>query len=161
VAANGSRTLYTPHFFVNGRELRDRSRVEATIRSQNARAAAATIRIEAQATRDRRLHVALRVTDARASRPDAPLALYGALTESGLENRIGAGENRGAVLAHDHVVRHWLGPVPIAAGAAQLERVLELTPEQAAKGMSVAAFVQDTRSAEVLQAVATEPCKSS
>ena len=161
VAANGGRTLYTPHFFVNGRELRDRSRLDSAIRAQNAQGAAAAIRIDASPSAEGRLRIALRVDGARPSRPDSPLALYAAVTESGLSNRIGAGENRGAVLAHDHVVRHWLGPVPIAAGAATLERTLALTPEQAAKGISLAAFVQDTRSGEVLQAVATGLCRAS
>jgi hypothetical protein len=160
VAANGGRTLYTPHFFVNGRELRDTSRVEAVIRAQNARDAAASIRIQAKATKEGRLHIVLRVEGARPIRAEAPLALHIAVTESGLDNRIAAGENRGVVLAHDHVVRHWLGPLPITAGTASFERTLQVAPAQAVKGLSVAAFVQDTRSAEVLQAVATDPCKA-
>ena len=160
VAANGGRSLYTPHFFLNGREVRDRSRIEAAIRTQNARDAAASIRIQARASKAGRLHMVLHVEGARPARADAALALYVAVTESGLENRIDAGENRGVVLAHDHVVRHWLGPLPIAAGTARFERTVETTPAQASKGLAVAAFVQDTRSAEVLQAVATDPCKA-
>jgi hypothetical protein len=88
----------------------------------------------------------------------AGAASAAAVTESGLSNRIGAGENRGAVLAHDYVVRHWFGPVPVSSGIATMERALQLTPEQAAKGVAVAAFVQDTRSGEVLQAVPTTAC---
>jgi hypothetical protein len=158
VAANGGRALYTPHFFVNGREIRDRTRLEAAIRAQNARVASADIRIALEPSADGRLRIALQVQGARASRSDSPLALFAAVTESGLSNRIGAGENRGASLAHDHVVRHWFGPVPVSSGAATLERALQLTPEQAAKGVAVAAFVQDMRSGEVLQAVATSLC---
>ena len=160
VAANGGRTLYTPHFFLNGREVRDRSRLEAAIRGANARDAATSIRIRARAAREGRLEMALQVDDAASGRPAAPLALHIAVTESGLKTRIGAGENRGAVLVHDHVVRHWLGPVPIGAGSVTIERSVGLTPEQAAKGVAVAAFVQDTRSGEILQAVATGGCKA-
>ncbi len=160
VAANGGRALYTPHFFLNGREVRDRSRIEAAVRAQNIRDAAASIRIQAKATKEARLHIVLQVEGVRPARAGAPLALHVAVTESGLQSRIDAGENRGAVLAHDHVVRHWLGPVSIAAGAVSFERSVPMTPAQAAKGLSVAAFVQDTRSAEVLQAVATGPCRA-
>jgi hypothetical protein len=158
-AANGSRTLYTPHFFVGGREIRDRSRVEAAIRSHNAERAAADIRIAAAFSGDGRSQLALRIEGARAGGADAPAVLHVAVTESGLENRIAVGENRGATLKHDHVVRHWLGPIPLEAGTATLARTLALTPEQSRKGVAVVAFVQDTRSGEVLQAASTGPCK--
>jgi hypothetical protein len=160
VAANGGRTLYTPHFFLNGRELRDRSRLEAAVHAESGRDAAASIRIRARASSEGRLEIAVAVDGAARGRADAPLALHVAVTESGLKNRIGAGENRGAVLAHDHVVRQWLGPIPITAADATVARSVSLTPEQAAKGLSVVAFVQDTRSGEVLQAAATGACKA-
>ena len=42
-----------------------------------------------------------------AKRPQAFVALY----ENGLVTEVKAGENRGATLRHDHVVRQWIGPL--------------------------------------------------
>jgi len=61
-----------------------------------------------------------------------PLALHVAVTESGLVSKAMRGENSGATLAHDHVVRTWIGPIRLA---------------------DAAAFVQDERSGSVLQAL--------
>jgi hypothetical protein len=160
LAANGRRTAYTPHFFVNGQEVRAGSGLERAIQAQSARAAGADVEVEARPAADGRLQVAARVTRARPARAEAARALYLAITESGLGNRIGAGENRGALLQHDHVVRHWFGPVAVRDGTASIARTLDWTSEQRSKGLQVAAFVQDVTSGEVLQAVATAPCKA-
>ena len=40
---------------------------------------------------------------------------YVALTEDGLATQVRAGENQGALLRHDHVVRAFAGPLPLAA----------------------------------------------
>lgn len=45
------------------------------------------------------------------------LSLHAAVTEDGLFTRVGAGENRGRTLRHDHVVRAFAGP---ARGQAEL-----------------------------------------
>lgn len=45
-------------------------------------------------------------------------------------------------------------------GTGSVERTFELTPAQAAKGIPVAAFVQDTRSGEALQTVSAGPCRA-
>jgi hypothetical protein len=159
VAANGGRAVYTPHFFVNGREIRDRTRLSVAIRAQHAHSAGADIAISARPSPDGRLQTAIRVGRAGSGGSQSSLVLHAAVTESGLSNRIGAGENRGAVLEHDHVVRHWLAPTPLNRDAVTVERTFDLTPAQAAKGVAVAAFVQDARSGEVLQAVSTGLCR--
>jgi hypothetical protein len=83
-------------------------------------------------------------------------ALYVATYENGLVNRVGAGENRGATLNHDFVVREWWGPFALdGAGEAALERVLPAPP--LARG-GVAAFVQNRRTGDVLQALALPAC---
>lgn len=153
VGRNGGRTLYTPHFFVGGREVGDRAAVAAAIRGEAARPAAA--RIEARASAgDGRLELAVRAE----SVVSANAALFVAVTESGLASRVTAGENRGATLPHDHVVRHWFGPVPVRSGGAALERTVSLEAGQARKGVAVVAFVQDLASGDVLQAVRTATC---
>ena len=159
IGANGSRTLYTPHFFINGQEVQDRGRVAGVIRTQSSKPAAADIRVQAVVQAPGALQIKVDASGARGDKPEAPLALYAAVTESALVTQVKAGENSGSTLPHDHVVRHWVGPVALKGGAASLTQALALTPEQVRKGVNVAAFVQNTRTGEVLQAAATGVCK--
>jgi len=159
IAVNGSRTLFTPHFFVNGQEVRDRSQVASVIRTQASRPAGAGIRLLAMRNAEGTIAITARVEGARGTSAGAPLVLYAAVTESALVSRVKSGENGGATLSHDHVVRHWLGPVPLKAGATSLTQEVALTPDQKTKGVTVAAFVQDSRTGEVLQAASTGRCK--
>jgi hypothetical protein len=48
--------------------------------------------------------------------------------------------------------------VAVRGGTASVARTLDWTAEQRSKGLGVAAFVQDVKSGEVLQAAATAPC---
>lgn len=157
IGVNGSRTLYTPHFFVGGQEVRDRAQVGAAIRAASQRAAMARIRLEATHRSQGGLEIRVNASDAAAG---APLGLYVAVTESGLSTDVKAGENRGATLQHDHVVRHWLKPVQLRQGAAQVSHVVALSPDQAKKGVNVVAFVQNDRTGEVLQAASAAACRA-
>jgi hypothetical protein len=159
IAANGGRTLYTPHFFVNGQEIRDRSQVESAVRAQASRPAGAGIRLVAMRNAEGAIAITASAEGALSDSVAAPLVLYAAVTEDALVSRVRAGENGGATLSHDHVVRHWMGPVPLKTGTAMLAQTVTLTPDQAKKGVAVAAFVQDTRTGEVLQAASTGQCK--
>ncbi len=51
-----------------------------------------------------------------------PLNAYVAVYENALNSQVRAGENSGATLHHERVVRQWIGPVPLAAGNAQIRR---------------------------------------
>jgi len=158
IGVNGSRTLYTPHFFVSGQEIQDRAQVGAAIRVASQKPAVARIRLEANHRGDGNLEIRAVASDAAAA--NAPLALYTAVTENGLSTNVKAGENRGATLPHDHVGRHWLKPAQVKDGSAQLSQVVGVSPDQARKGVNVVAFVQNTRTGEVLQAVTTGACRA-
>lgn len=156
VAANGHRTSFTPHFFVDGRETLD-WRVDLAERLRPV-AGTASARLRIEATRDGdRLRVS--VASAPVGRPtfERPLQLFVAVTESGIRSQVGAGENRGAVLAHDRVVRRLLGPVEVTNDST-FEQTVDL-PGDVRGNLAVAAFLQDARSAEVLQAVDTRICR--
>ncbi len=90
---------------------------------------------------------------ATAESPHAELFL--ALYENNLETAVKAGENRGALLKHDFVVRELMAPVAIAAdGRLTHEAQFALDAQWKQRDLHVAAFVQHLRSGEVLQAVA-------
>lgn len=166
----GGRSIYTPGVFLDGREWRDWRRPGAESRSigaVNRRRPEARIRIE-----QRRHETGSLVTvSARAdTAPERRTALFVAVSESGLESDVRAGENRGSMLRHDHVVRQWSGPHQPASGqtantgeAPLDDRVrwyrarLEL-PAGDGGDRRVTAFVQDLDSGAVLQALAVPVC---
>jgi len=154
VRANGQRTVYTPQFFVNGAELPLTSAaLRAEVQRVNRARAGAETRLHARRVSDDRLFAA-----AEASASGASLALYVALAESGLASKVPRGENAGATLAHDHVVRRWLGPVRLSGDKARLERELAVPASWNRARLELIAFVQDERTGEVLQAVRTTQC---
>jgi len=159
VRVNREKTVYTPQFFVGGRELRSwRGGLRERVRQINAEPAAATIHLQARMAADGRLALAAEVTHAAVARP---AALYLALAESGLASSVTRGENSGATLAHDHVVREWIGPVPVIAGKAQVQREIALPAAWDRARLELVAFVQDQKSGGVLQAVRAQQCTGS
>jgi hypothetical protein len=154
--ANQQKTVYTPQFFVGGTELRAwQGTLRDKVRQQNTRPAAAAIRVQAGLSASGAL--ALRA-EATAHAGADPAALYLALTESGLATKVMRGENGGATLAHDHVVREWIGPIHLAGGAAQAQREIALPAAWNRARLEVVAFVQDQRSGSVLQALSAPHC---
>jgi len=85
-------------------------------------------------------------------------ALYLASYENRLVSRVAAGENRGRTLSHDYVVLEWLGPIAFAGGRAEERRMLPLLPNAVPANSGVAAFVQNRRTGEVLQALMLPAC---
>ncbi len=151
VRANGQRTLYTPQFFVNGTELRAaRTSLREQVRKLNTTRAAADISLSAAQSSDDVLRL---TAHASAASRAAPLDLYVALTESGLVSRVSRGENAGATLEHDYVVREWIGPVPLGADGARLQRDIRLLPAWNRSQLGFVAFVQDPSTGRVLQAL--------
>lgn len=163
VQANGQRTVYTPHVFVGGREVRDRSRIEATVQAQRRNPAPWRIEVEGRAAGAAQWQLSAQAVPASGesaavgTRAD-PVDLIMAVTEDGLVSRVRAGENAGERLQHAHVVRHWwvstAGTTPHPSVLAQVT----LTPEQNSKGVDLVAFVQNRRTLEVLQSVRVSGC---
>jgi hypothetical protein len=154
-AVTRSRAVYTPQVVLAGKDYRGwpaRSRFAEAVAAVNATPARAGIELTIGAGEVR----AQAAVPRREDREDT--ALFVAVYENGLSNRVTAGENRGATLKHDFVVREWWGPLALdAAGAASLARPVSAQP--LANG-GVAAFVQSRRTGEVLQALALPACKS-
>jgi len=157
----GSHIVYTPEIALAGFELRDWHSARdfsAALSRVNAQASGADIRIDLSGTR------AQTVLDAHfTQRPggsNQAAQAYVAVYENHLLSRIGAGENGGATLHHEFVVRQWIGPIPLVKGLAQIKQTLNLTPDNATTEpgrLGVAAFVQ-AADGEVLQAMAMPTC---
>jgi hypothetical protein len=153
------RVIYTPQVLLDGRDYRawpSPARLAGDIRAINARPARAELALTLREPQPGSFEVqASGMVPRREDRADA--ALYVAVYENELANRVTAGENRGATLHHDFVVREWWGPVALdPAGATEVVR--RLTASGVTRG-GVAAFVQSRRTGEVLQALALPACK--
>jgi hypothetical protein len=151
----GSRTIYTPEFFLAGREDRGWYRdLDEAVRRINAKPAQADIRIAFSRPAGGKLPFEVKARAGQAAK------LFVALYQNGIQTEVRAGENKGATLRHDYVVREWLGPVavPAAGDGMTLARLLDLPAGAEAKNLGLAAFVQNDRG-EVLQALSLPLCE--
>ena len=159
VRTNLHKTVYTPQFFVGGTELRPwQGGLRDQVRRLNAVPAEAAIRVQAGLAATGALALS---AEAKASAATAPVALYLAITESGLVSKVTRGENGGVTLAHDHVVREWIGPIRLIGDTAQAQREITLPPAWNRAQLEVVAFVQNERTGSVLQAVSARMCAAS
>jgi hypothetical protein len=159
VQANQEETVYTPQFFVAGRELRRwHQDLRDAVRTVNARPAAAHISIHAQPQDNKALALQVQVS---AVQNRSPAVLYLALTERGLHNEVKRGENGGKTLAHAHVVHTWVGPLTLTEAGHTEHRTLPLAAQWQRAELDVTAIVQDPRSGRVLQALRAEHCAAS
>jgi hypothetical protein len=143
--SNGARFSYTPQVVVDGRDRTDWSSV-ALSSARSEAPVAVTLAHEG----DR--FVASVVAAANAPKR---LAAYWAVTEQGHVTAVKAGENEGATLHHDFVVRDY---EPVAAwtvqsGAAQALRFKPATAADAAHPRSVNLVVVDAANGRPVQAV--------
>jgi len=68
------------------------------------------------------------------------------------------GENGGVTLAHDHVVRAWIGPIPLPGGEISVHRDIALSASWNRAQLEIVGFVEDEKSGKVLQAVGAQQC---
>jgi hypothetical protein len=155
----GGNVVYTPEVFVGGREMRgwsSETSFESRIEQLNSEAPLADIHIDAHSTTPGK--VAFNAAfQARSTLPDDAVA-YAAVFEDKLESDVKGGENEGATLHHDRVVRRWIGPVRIVGGRAQISG--DYTPGAMPQGMGVVAFVENAATGEVLQVAELPGCAS-
>ena len=152
--ANRQSFVYTPQVLLQGRDLpawRDPA-AWAAISAAAARPARAKLALEAEPEGSRvTVRAAARVDD-RVLRQDA--RLFVAYVDSGLHSEVGAGENRGLRLTHDHVVRALTAAGGLGADGSAHAQVVFARPAEAGTAATIVAFVQRDSSGEVLQALA-------
>jgi len=152
--------VYTPQVLLQGRDFRGwgSSAFDAAVAKINAQSAAARIGLEIRSLTARVMQVEANAELMDPAHKDAA-ALYLAAYENRLVSKVAAGENRGHTLAHDYVVLEWQGPFGFGAANRIAERrELPLLPKAVAANSGVAAFVQNRRTAEVLQALMLPSC---
>jgi hypothetical protein len=158
-AVNRLTTIYTPQFLLNGRDLRhwyQASHVTEQIARINAMPAAAQIKLKLAYADSNRLRIGAEVqvvNPAASSQAELFLAIY----ENRLSRQVTAGENAGRTLRHNFVTRTLLGPFPVAQP--EVTREIALAPDWKREDLGVAAFVQDRRNGDVLQALAMPLCR--
>jgi len=152
--------VYTPQVLLQGRDFPrwGSAAFDTAVAAINARPARARITLEILGAASGGLD-----TLARAELVDLALAgdaaLYLAVYENRLTSRVTAGENNGRTLTHDHVVLEWQGPFAFGSnGRISERRSLALLPKGAPDRSGVVGFVQDRRTAEVLQALRLPSC---
>jgi hypothetical protein len=158
----GGHVVYTPEVFVAGQEARHWSSpqsFEAAVKQVDMQPAGADIDLAVTGGTPRAIDLAanFKLPPGSARHADAFVAVY----ENRLVTQVGGGENGGATLHHEYVVRKWLGPIALTNGAGAIRQRVELGSFGANVPVSrfgVAAFVQDAASGAVLQATALPAC---
>jgi hypothetical protein len=156
VTTNRESTVYTPHFFISGRELGGwHSDLAQETRRINHQPARANLTLRVGKGKPGMLSVDVQASSAERT---APLGLFIAITENRLVSEVRAGENKGETLTHDHVVREWIGPIALANGALSAQRDVALGAAWNRTEIGAVGFVQNTATGEILQAVSAEHC---
>jgi hypothetical protein len=148
--------VYTPQVVLQGRDFRGwgTSAFDEALARINARPARARLKLQISGADARGLEVE---ASAELLQPAEDAVLYLAAYRSRLESKVTAGENRGRFLSHDYVVLEWLGPFAVTGRRVE-RRMLPLLPGAPAASSGAAAFVQNGRTGEVLQALLRSTC---
>ena len=153
VRTGGSSTVYTPQVMLSsqlGLRWNQPGQVLAAIEAIRRKPSPVALRLSAQPHSERWL-VSLDAmpTSVLGGNPQLFLAMY----ENGLNTAVRAGENAGATLHHERVVRGLWGPWPMPAAGAP--RRLQVTPPPDARPgqLGLTAFVQNPDTGETLQAL--------
>jgi hypothetical protein len=161
----GRHTIYTPEIFISGRELRSwsqhdsfASRVGKLVAEPAQANVALELNPQAKGAFDVDAQFAAK-TPASANTLNAYVAVY----QNALTSQVRAGENSGATLHHERVVRQWIGPVPLIAGNAQIHHGIriddaDVNAATSADSFGVVAFVENAATGDVLQVAELAAC---
>jgi hypothetical protein len=156
--ANAATFVFTPQVVFQGHDLatwRD-GRVGAALAAARAQSPGAKLQLAATWDSGKLVVTGKAEVEDIARRRQAVLWL--AFADSGHVSDVKAGENRGARLAHDHVVRSLHGPYRFDAQGKANVSVDVPVPEEAGQAPMLVAFIQDARGGDVLQAMTMAVC---
>lgn len=160
----GAATIYTPQVVVDARDFsgwRNASAFEASLASAGRRPPGASLSLDLRLDSASRWRVDLRGNLVGGKSSDEAVVFL-AVYENDLETRVRAGENAGATLRHDYVVRNWLGPFRIQAdGAISMHTDIAIEPGWKSQNLGIAALAYSALGGDVLQAVSLPACVTS
>jgi hypothetical protein len=152
VILNGSRTVYTPQFMLNGKDYRRLRDLDEDVRRINSSAAAYRLKLTAMPQTESIIAgLDISSNDSDKDKAVAYIAFY----EHGLTSNVTDGENNGETLHHDYVVRELHGPYVIEQGRGEINTEFALK-DYRLPNSGIVAYIQKLRSSEVLQAVSVE-----
>lgn len=158
VATSGGKVVYTPQFFVNGRELRTWSHgLPGAIAAVNSTPSKVRIKLKTSQSTPGTILLEATADDGPTS---GRYGMFVALSESELVSHVTRGENSGATLRHDDTVRSWIGPLALASGTGHIKQEIPIPPGWNPQHLQAVAFVQDLDKGNVLQAVSTTQCSA-
>lgn len=155
-----ARSVYTPQVVLGGRDFPDWRNAGAFARSVEGlagRDARAMLAIDARVAPDGTVRGWVEATLREPARRES-LQVHVVALQDRLSSRVTAGENRGEHLLHDFVARDWMA-APLREARERTAFTFTPKPGWDARRLSLTAFVQDATTGEVLQAVATGPCR--
>lgn len=158
---NRARFVYTPQLLLDGRDYRRgmfRDEIVDRVNALSRQNAGARIRLHQRSEGGEAVVVrgTFGVTDASQRRA---ARAYVVLYENKLFNQIIAGENRGRRLEHDFVVREMSAPREAGPdGSISLQHRFVFGDGWKREDLNIAAFVQNQRTGETLQAIAMRVC---
>ena len=148
---DGASGVYTPQIVLDGHAWSGWYRAgTSTALVDPVTASDASMRLSADAPSLAGTPLRVRLHTEFAEGSDTDYRNYIALTEDGLSSQVRAGENRGALLHHDHVVRSLVGPLSLANADAQIALPSDLDIANA----SLIAFAQRPSDGAIAQVVA-------
>ena len=148
---DGASGIYTPQIVLDGRAWSGWYRAGSSAALVDPVSTSdASMRLSADAPWSAGTVLRVRVGTKVVPGSDTNYRNYIVLTEDGLSSQVRAGENRGALLYHDHVVRSLAGPLPLANADAEIALPSDLDVAQA----SLIAFAQRTSDGAIAQVVA-------
>ncbi len=152
--------VYTPEIFVGRKEFRGAGSDERFLQrvaAINSKPAQVSIELSLKPVAGDVLPLGLKVV----SKPEMAshrLLAYAAIYENDLTSRVNAGENSGAILHHDQVVRCWVGPIEINGPVQAYQSDIGIEPGWKRNALGVVVFVEDASRGEILQATASRLC---
>lgn len=148
---NRQFSIYTPELAVSGRETRNGAQIYDRIRKYNATPANVGIQLQVERSTPHRFHAEITFDNASESTVEGYIAIY----ENGIIRKIGGGENRGATLHHEFLVRYWSQPHVVNIGQSSILVELDIESDWEISNLGLAVVAIDSKTGMTLQAVRT------
>ncbi|MCY4150361.1 MAG: DUF1223 domain-containing protein [Gammaproteobacteria bacterium] len=148
---NRQSSIYTPELVVSGRETRNGAQIYDRIRKHNETPANVGIQLQVERNAPDRLHAEITFDNTSGSAAEGYVAIY----ENGIIREIGGGENRGATLNHEFLVRYWSQPHAVNVGQTSTLVELDIESDWEISNLGLAVVAIDPTNGATLQAIRT------